>query len=243
MSSSRPTSFRAAAAERLAADDVALPASVEEFLTDTRRMSVRLLPVRALRLAGADERDGHRGDAALQTLVASIRQHGVLEPILVRPVDPGVYEVVAGTRRVRAARAAGLETIPAVVRQIDAETAAALTTGADDVVAPVPSAPPPDPAREAASRGGAVRRPTNGTYMPPTVVGRRVPRVISGPGLPLEEGLRGGGTDGGGVGRGSGEGDAADLGLVAGDEGSRGRARFRFARLRFLRRSTGSDRG
>jgi ParB family chromosome partitioning protein len=54
----------------------------------------------------------------LQELVESIRMHGVVQPIVVRPVGGGRYELVAGERRLRAAIAAGLTTIPAVVRQL-----------------------------------------------------------------------------------------------------------------------------
>ncbi|HXG39358.1 MAG TPA: ParB/RepB/Spo0J family partition protein [Candidatus Limnocylindrales bacterium] len=56
-------------------------------------------------------------EAALETLAASIREHGVIQPILVTQTFDG-YRVVAGERRVRAARLAGLERIPAVVRQL-----------------------------------------------------------------------------------------------------------------------------
>lgn len=58
---------------------------------------------------------------SLAALAASIRELGVLQPVLVRPVD-GRYELVAGERRWRAARRAGLERIPAVVRAIDDST-------------------------------------------------------------------------------------------------------------------------
>ena len=54
---------------------------------------------------------------ALATLAASIREHGVIQPILVTETLDG-YQLVAGERRVRAARLAGLERIPAVVRQL-----------------------------------------------------------------------------------------------------------------------------
>jgi len=54
---------------------------------------------------------------ALEELVASIREKGVLQPVLVRPTPDG-YELVAGERRFRAAEAAGLSTIPAVVRRL-----------------------------------------------------------------------------------------------------------------------------
>lgn len=53
----------------------------------------------------------------LDELVQSIRAHGVLQPIAVREVPDG-YEIIAGERRVRAAREVGLEAIPAVVREV-----------------------------------------------------------------------------------------------------------------------------
>ena len=63
-------------------------------------------------------------DAALAELAASIKQHGVLQAVLVRPAAGGNYELVAGERRWRAARMAGLKTIPVQVRQSsDDETA------------------------------------------------------------------------------------------------------------------------
>jgi len=57
----------------------------------------------------------------LQELVSSIRVHGVLQPVVVRPSGGGDYELVAGERRLRAAIAAGLRTIPAVVRELTNE--------------------------------------------------------------------------------------------------------------------------
>ena len=56
---------------------------------------------------------------ATSGLAASIRHQGVLQPVVVRPRPDGGYELVAGERRWRAAREAGLPTIPAVVRQSD----------------------------------------------------------------------------------------------------------------------------
>jgi ParB family chromosome partitioning protein len=56
-------------------------------------------------------------DDALETLAASIREHGVIQPVLVTETLDG-YQLVAGERRVRAARLAGLERIPAVIRQL-----------------------------------------------------------------------------------------------------------------------------
>lgn len=57
-------------------------------------------------------------EAALDDLASSIAEHGVIQPVLVRPSAKG-YELVAGERRWRAARKAGLKTIPAIVRELD----------------------------------------------------------------------------------------------------------------------------
>ncbi len=62
-------------------------------------------------------------EEALQELSESIRAHGVLQPILVRPQIYGGYQIVAGERRYRASRMAGLTEIPAIVRELsDSET-------------------------------------------------------------------------------------------------------------------------
>src|SRR3954449_13533095 len=58
-------------------------------------------------------------EATLAGVAESLRQRGVLQPILVRPQPAGTYELVAGERRWRAAQIAGLETIPALVRPRD----------------------------------------------------------------------------------------------------------------------------
>lgn len=55
---------------------------------------------------------------AQQNLVQSVRQHGILQPLLVRPLDSEHYELVAGERRYRAAKEVGLMEVPIVVRQL-----------------------------------------------------------------------------------------------------------------------------
>ena len=55
---------------------------------------------------------------SLAELAASIKAQGVMQPILVRPLEAGRYEIVAGERRWRAARMAGLTTVPALVREV-----------------------------------------------------------------------------------------------------------------------------
>lgn len=63
---------------------------------------------------------------ALQELADSIKSQGIAQPILVRPADNGKYEIVAGERRWRAAQLAGLDKVPAVVRDLDDTQATAL---------------------------------------------------------------------------------------------------------------------
>lgn len=64
----------------------------------------------------------------MESLTESIRQNGILSPLLVRPMDgqPDHYEVISGHRRLYAAKKAGLETVPALIYAIDREAAAIL---------------------------------------------------------------------------------------------------------------------
>lgn len=75
------------------------------------------IPVDRIRPNALQPRAGFSGEP-LAELEASIRAQGILQPVLVRRVGDG-YELVAGERRWRAARAAGLKAVPAIVRQLD----------------------------------------------------------------------------------------------------------------------------
>jgi ParB family chromosome partitioning protein len=59
----------------------------------------------------------HFDPAALEELIASIKEIGILQPPVVRQTTPGKYELIMGERRFRAAKAAGLTTIPVIIRQ------------------------------------------------------------------------------------------------------------------------------
>ena len=84
--------------------------------TDGVRSSSFLeLPLDAISVNPYQPRDKF-DQAALNVLTESIREVGVLQPVLVRPSANGQYELIAGERRCRAARQAGLDRIPAVVR-------------------------------------------------------------------------------------------------------------------------------
>jgi ParB family chromosome partitioning protein len=75
------------------------------------------IPVAAIHPNPHQPRTGF-DEESLAALTASIREVGVLQPILVRAVEEGSYELVAGERRWRAAKRAGLPTIPAIVRNV-----------------------------------------------------------------------------------------------------------------------------
>ena len=66
-----------------------------------------------------DQPRRHFDEAALDELAASIARRGVIQPVIVRPLSPGRYQLVAGERRWRAAQRARLHEIPALVRQLD----------------------------------------------------------------------------------------------------------------------------
>ena len=78
----------------------------------------RELPVGAVSVNPNQPRE-HFDETTLSALTASIREVGVLQPILVRAKDAETFELIAGERRWRAAKRAGLRTIPAIVRAIE----------------------------------------------------------------------------------------------------------------------------
>ena len=65
-------------------------------------------------------------EGSLYELAESIKAQGVMQPVLVRSVGPDRYEIIAGERRVRAARLAGLDVVPVLVREVADEAAAAM---------------------------------------------------------------------------------------------------------------------
>ena len=118
------TDFRAAAARRLSEDSELSPAIVSLLTPDspTRSVGVRIVPIDRIDPNPQQPRVVFEEDA-LEELAASIREHGVLQPILVRPIGPNQYQIVAGERRWRASRLAGLASIPALIEEIDDDTA------------------------------------------------------------------------------------------------------------------------
>ncbi|MEA5504991.1 ParB/RepB/Spo0J family partition protein [Halotia wernerae UHCC 0503] len=62
-------------------------------------------------------------DQAMESLIASIREYGILQPLLVRPLESGYYELIAGERRYRAAQILGMEEVPVIVRLLNDQDA------------------------------------------------------------------------------------------------------------------------
>ena len=65
-------------------------------------------------------------EASLDDLAQSIKEHGIMQPVLVRPVDGGRFEIIAGERRWRAAQRAGLKHVPALVKSVPDASALAI---------------------------------------------------------------------------------------------------------------------
>ena len=84
-----------------------------------------VLPVAVLQ-AGRYQPRTRMDEAALQELAASIRVHGVMQPLLVRAIGTGRYEIIAGERRFRAAQLAGLDEVPVLVREVSDQNALAM---------------------------------------------------------------------------------------------------------------------
>ena len=91
-----------------------------ESTSDIEVLGLLEIPISAIAPNGLQPRSRF-DEEALVTLTDSVRELGVLQPILVRPMGEGRYELIAGERRWRAARRAGLPTIPAVVREVNTQ--------------------------------------------------------------------------------------------------------------------------
>ena len=90
------------------------------------RDALPTLPVSRIR-PGRYQPRTRMGQEALAELAASIKSQGLMQPVLVRPVDRERYELIAGERRWRAAQMAGLQEIPALVREVPDESALAMS--------------------------------------------------------------------------------------------------------------------
>ena len=116
--------FRAAAARRLSEERELTPAIVSLLSNEspTRNVGVRMVPVERIESNPQQPRLAFNQET-LDELTASIREHGVLQPILVRPIGQNRFQLVAGERRWRASKQAGLASVPALIEDLDDDTA------------------------------------------------------------------------------------------------------------------------
>ncbi len=91
-----------------------------EVMTE-RESALLEVPITSIRASSFQPRK-HFDEESLVALTSSIRELGVLQPVLVRPGEQDTYELIAGERRWRAAKRAGLQTIPALVRKVRDDT-------------------------------------------------------------------------------------------------------------------------
>ncbi len=92
---------------------------------ESKKEVQRSLPVAALQ-PGKYQPRTQMDPSSLEELAASIRAQGLMQPILVRPVAPDRYEIIAGERRWRAAQLAGLTDVPTLIREIPDDAALAM---------------------------------------------------------------------------------------------------------------------
>jgi len=115
--------FRAVAARRLSEERELSPSIVSLLAPEgSTSLGVRHVPIDRIEPNPENPRLLFE-ESALAELASSIREHGVLQPILVRPAGRDHYQLVAGERRWRAARLAGMLTIPALIEQLDDDAA------------------------------------------------------------------------------------------------------------------------
>lgn len=116
--------FRAQAARRLSEEGELSPGVVSLLSPEGEKnnVGVRNVPIDRIDPSPDQPRLAMDQDS-LDDLAASVREHGILQPLLIRPAAGARYQIVAGERRWRAARLAGLELVPALIQELDDETA------------------------------------------------------------------------------------------------------------------------
>ncbi|MGB2078895.1 MAG: ParB/RepB/Spo0J family partition protein [Vibrio sp.] len=94
----------------------------EAFTSDAQLVEIPLNQLQA----GQYQPREHMKDDGLNELAASIRSQGVIQPIIIRQLDTNRYEIIAGERRYRAAKIAGLKKVPCVIKSIEDKSAIAM---------------------------------------------------------------------------------------------------------------------
>ena len=109
---------------------IRLKPCVDLFSTEASRQDAGLEKIREIPLDQLIPFKDHPfkviDDESMMDTVKSIREHGILLPLIVRPMPEGKYEIVSGHRRSHAGKLAGLETVPVIVRELDDDAAVIL---------------------------------------------------------------------------------------------------------------------
>jgi ParB family transcriptional regulator, chromosome partitioning protein len=95
--------------------DTLLPQNFDSSLLLTDEDRIQKVDIAKVQ-ANAEQPRTHFDETALQELAASIKQYGILQPLVVTPLAGGKYEIIAGERRWRASKLAGLDKVPVIVR-------------------------------------------------------------------------------------------------------------------------------
>ena len=109
---------------------IRLKPCVDLFSTEASRQDAGLEKIREIPLDQLVPFKDHPfkviDDESMMDTVQSIREHGILLPLIARPMSDGKYEIVSGHRRSHAGKLAGLETVPVIVRELDDDAAVIL---------------------------------------------------------------------------------------------------------------------
>ena len=109
---------------------IRLKPCVDLFSTEANRQDASLEKIREIPLDQLVPFKDHPfkviDDESMMDTVQSIREHGILLPLIARPMPDGKYEIVSGHRRSHAGKLAGLETVPVIVRELDDDAAVIL---------------------------------------------------------------------------------------------------------------------
>lgn len=98
--------------------EVPIMRGVQDLLTMEMETTPKTVPINSIQVNSKQPRR-YFDESKMAQLIMSVQSHGILEPLLVRPLSPKKYELIAGERRLRAAKVAGLTEVPIVSKQLD----------------------------------------------------------------------------------------------------------------------------
>ena len=138
---------------------IELASAADLFSTEQERQDAKLERLQHIPLSELYPFPDHpfsvKDDDSMMETVESVRERGVITPAIVRPREGGGYEIVAGHRRKRACELAGLDTMPAIVRDLDRDTAIIMMV---DTNIQRENIPPMEKARALKMKMEAIRR-------------------------------------------------------------------------------------